>query len=123
MVGWHHRLNGHEFGWTLGVGDGQRSLVYCSPWGRKELDTTERLNLTERKRGRDLKAARDKGHSIHEGTAVPVTANFLSKPREDRGVKQHFLSLKEKNCQTRILCPANICLRNEGQMKLQIKLR
>ena len=47
MVGWHHRLNGHEFGWTLGVGDGQRSLVYCSPWGHKELDTTEQLNWTE----------------------------------------------------------------------------
>ena len=37
MVAWHHRLNEHEFGWTLGVGDGQRGLVCCSPWGRKEL--------------------------------------------------------------------------------------
>ena len=35
MVGWHHRLNGHGFGWTLGVGDGQRGLACCSPWGRK----------------------------------------------------------------------------------------
>ena len=33
MVGWHHRLNGHEFGWTLGVGDGQGGLACCSPWG------------------------------------------------------------------------------------------
>ena len=41
MVGWHHRLNGHEFGQTLGVGDGQRGLVCCSPWGRKESDMTE----------------------------------------------------------------------------------
>ena len=63
MVGWHHRLNGHEFEWTLEVGDGQgglwrrrrhpipvllpgkshgwRSLMGCSPWGRKESDTTE----------------------------------------------------------------------------------
>ena len=47
MVGWHHRLNGHEFGWTLGVGDGQGGLVRCSPWGRKELDTTKWLNWTE----------------------------------------------------------------------------
>ena len=35
MVGWHHWLNGHEFGWTLGVGDGQGGLACCSPWGRK----------------------------------------------------------------------------------------
>ena len=41
MVGWHHRLNGHEFEQVSGVGDGQGSLVCCSPWGRKELDTTE----------------------------------------------------------------------------------
>jgi len=44
MVGWHHRLDGHEFEQAPGVGDGQRSLVCCSPWGPKELDTTERLN-------------------------------------------------------------------------------
>ena len=44
MVGWHHRLNGHKFEQALGVGDGQRSLACCSPWGRKELDMTERLN-------------------------------------------------------------------------------
>ena len=41
MVGWHHRLNGHEFGQTLGVGDGQRGLACCGSWGHKELDTTE----------------------------------------------------------------------------------
>ena len=39
MVGWHHRINGHEFERT--AGDGQGSLVCCSPWGRKELDKTE----------------------------------------------------------------------------------
>ena len=44
MVGWHHRLNGHEFRWALGVGVGQGSLACCSSWGRKELDMTERLN-------------------------------------------------------------------------------
>ena len=41
MVGWHHHLNGHEFDQAPGVGDGQRSLACCSPWGRKELDTTK----------------------------------------------------------------------------------
>ena len=47
MVGWHHRLNGHGFGWTSGVGDGQRGLACCSSWDRKELGTTEWLNWTE----------------------------------------------------------------------------
>ena len=47
MVGCHHQLNGHEFEETPGVGDGQGGLVCCSPWGCKELDTTERLNWTE----------------------------------------------------------------------------
>ena len=47
MVGWHHRLNGHEFAQTLGVGDGQGSMLCCSPWGRKESDTTERPNKKE----------------------------------------------------------------------------
>ena len=41
MVGWHHRLNGHESEQALGVGDGDGSLVYCSPWGHKESDMTE----------------------------------------------------------------------------------
>ena len=47
MVGWHHRLNEHEFGWAPGVGVGQGGLVYCSSWGRNESDTTERLNGTD----------------------------------------------------------------------------
>ena len=60
MVGWHHRLNGHtaakslqscpnghEIGWTPGVGDGLGGLACCGSWGRKELDTTEQLNRTE----------------------------------------------------------------------------
>ena len=44
MVGWHHRLDGHGFGWTLGVGDGQGGLACCSSRGRKELDMIELLN-------------------------------------------------------------------------------
>ena len=47
MVGWHHRLNGHWFGWTPGVGDGQGGLVCCGPWGRKESNMTEWLNWTD----------------------------------------------------------------------------
>ena len=44
MVGWHHQLDDHEFEKAPGLGDGQESLVCCSPWGHKESDTTERLN-------------------------------------------------------------------------------
>ena len=47
MVGWHHWCNGHGFGWSLGVGNGQEDLECCSSWGRKESDTTERLNWTD----------------------------------------------------------------------------
>ena len=41
LVGWHHRLDGHEFEQALEVGNGQGGLMCCSPWGCKQLDTTE----------------------------------------------------------------------------------
>ena len=44
IVGWHHRINGHEFQQPLAVGDAQGSLANCSAWGCKELDMTEQLN-------------------------------------------------------------------------------
>ena len=59
MVGWHHRLNGHGFGWTPGVGDGQGSLACCGSWGRKEADMTKRLNWTQL--GEDAKQPHVKG--------------------------------------------------------------
>ena len=46
MAGWHHQLDGCEFEWTPGVGDGQGGLACCNSWGHKESDTTERLNRT-----------------------------------------------------------------------------
>ena len=49
MAGWHHQLDGHEFEWTPGVGDGQGGLACCNSWGHRESDTTERLNWTELK--------------------------------------------------------------------------
>ena len=51
-IWWHHRLNGHEFGWTPGVGDGQGGLACCNSWGHKESDMTEWLNWTEHKRNK-----------------------------------------------------------------------
>ena len=47
MAGWHHQLDGREFEWIPGVGDGQGGLACCNSWGRKESDTTEWLNWTE----------------------------------------------------------------------------
>ena len=47
MAGWHHRLDGHEFQWTLGVGDGQGGLVYWDSWDLKDSDTTKWLNWTD----------------------------------------------------------------------------
>ena len=52
MVGWHHQLNEHGFGWTPGVGDGHGGLMCCGSWGLKESDTTEQLNITELNRSR-----------------------------------------------------------------------
>ena len=49
MTGWHHQLDGHEFEWSLGVGDGQGGLACCDSWGSKESDMTEWLNWTELK--------------------------------------------------------------------------
>ena len=60
MVGWHHQLNGHGFGWTPGVGDGQGGLVCCGSWVHKELDTTEQLNWTEVMNDKDNRLQRCK---------------------------------------------------------------
>ena len=46
MAGWHHWLDGHEFEWTLGVGDGQGGMACCDLWSHQESDTTEQLNWT-----------------------------------------------------------------------------
>ena len=54
MVGWHHWLDGHEFGWTLGVGDGQGGLACCDSWGCKELDMTDWTELRFRKDTNEL---------------------------------------------------------------------
>ena len=51
MVGWHHWLNGHGFGWTPAVGDRQRGLACCGLWDHKESDMTEQLNWTKQPRG------------------------------------------------------------------------
>ena len=69
MVGWHHWLNGHEFGWTPGVGDGQRGLACWSPWGHKESDMTEWLNWLRGVGwdGRREEGSRRRGHMNRYG--------------------------------------------------------
>ena len=62
MVGWHHRLNGHEFESTPGVGDGQGGLACCGPWGREESDTTEQMNWTELQHRQDHPISRKYNH-------------------------------------------------------------
>ena len=72
MFRWHHRLNGHEFEQAPGVGDGQGSLVYCSPCGRKELDMTGQLHF------------HFSLSCIGEGNGNPLQCSCLENPR-DRG--------------------------------------
>ena len=59
LAGVYHRLNGHRFGWTPGVGDGQTGLACCSSWGCKESDTSEWLNWTD-----TLLSTRDGGNGL-----------------------------------------------------------
>ena len=70
MVGWHHQLNGHEFEQAPEVDDGQGGLVCCSPWGGKESDTTEQLNLTELRIWRYKAEKRGMGLKPREGSLV-----------------------------------------------------
>ena len=63
MVGWHYRLDGHEFEQALGDGEGQGSLVCCSPWGPKELDTTELINKRRKKKAKQRLDIVSKGPS------------------------------------------------------------
>ena len=70
MVGWHHRLDGHEFEQAPGVGDGQGSLACYSPWGHKELDMTEQLNWTELTRKKEVAFLIKEGHKIMKTTEV-----------------------------------------------------
>ena len=66
MVGWHHRLNGHALEQALGGSEGQGSLACCSPWGRKELDMTERLNWTDSKCYHDSYFMNEKKYSSNQ---------------------------------------------------------
>ena len=83
MVGWHHRLNGHEFEQAPGVGDGQGSLACCSPWGHKELDTTEQVNWTMEKYPILSKHLNEFSHSEHESPNSELGHPVSQKPHQD----------------------------------------
>ena len=88
IVGWHHQLNGHEFEQALGVGDGQGSLVCCSAWGCKDLDTTEWLNWTEALE----KSSESESHSVVSDSLQPHGLYFpWNFPDQNTGVGCHFL--------------------------------
>ena len=70
MVGWHHRLDVHGFGWTLGVGDGQGGLACCGSWGLKESDIAERVHL------------HFSPSCIGEGNGNPLQCSWLENPRD-----------------------------------------
>ena len=72
MAGWDHQLDGHEFGWTPGVGDGQGGLACCDSWGRKESDTTERMNWTVSNSIWHINAGGNGPVCVSTGTQAPL---------------------------------------------------
>ena len=62
MAGWYHQFDGLEFGWTLGIGDGQGGLACCNSWGREESDRTKRLKWTELKASQKQMSSDSFGH-------------------------------------------------------------
>ena len=92
MAGWHHWLDGCEYEWIPGVGDGQGGLACWDSWGRRESDTTERLNWTELVKNppgnsgdpRDLGSIRGSGRSSGEGHNNPLQYSCLENPMDSR---------------------------------------
>ena len=82
MAGWLHRVDEHEFEWTLGLGDGQGGLACCSSWGRKEPDMTERLNWTDVK----ISVLKTDTHSLstHTSQRKPMGGPNKRQPSADQ---------------------------------------
>ena len=70
MIGWHHQLNGHEFEQASGDGEGQGDLACCSPWGRKKLDMTERLNNKSKNSNTESKAKTEFQRGVRIGSSL-----------------------------------------------------
>ena len=94
MVGWHHRRDGHEFGWTPGLGDGQGGLACCSPWGHKESDPTEWLNWTEfSKKGRNAHSKLHWVQRVCAGLHLPSYWGICGESLEERWVQVEGLGV------------------------------
>ena len=91
MAGWHHRLDGHGFGWTPGVGDGQGGLACCGSWGGKESDPAGRLEGTELEVERQNKdhplVSSPRLRLMFTATAVPVLTLMFESPKRAQFVK------------------------------------
>ena len=87
MVGWHHRLNGHEFAQTPADSEGQGSLTFCSPWGHKESDSTEQQH-----RAFQAKAAEYAFFSSEHGTCTRTDHILSHKASLDKFKKTEIIS-------------------------------
>ena len=91
MVGWHHQLDGHEFEWTPGIGDGQGGLACCSSWECKKSDMTEWLNWTQVKKRTDRKGTEkvgwERGNKVNQ-----ETYSLLIKNQGKKGKGIHLVS-------------------------------
>ena len=89
-VGWHHWLNGHEFGWTLGIDEAQGGLVCCGSWGYKESDMTEQLNWTEslnlRYRAQDLNSV----SKMYGNSFMPEILQTGTNSERHRLIRRHL---------------------------------
>ena len=94
MVGWHHWLNGHESEQAPGVGDGQGSLACCSPWGRKEWDTTEPLNWTQLSWIILFSGVPDGKESTGNAADLGSVSGLESSPREGNGYQLQYSCLE-----------------------------
>ena len=81
MIGWHQQLNGHEFGWTLGIGDGQGGLICCSPQGHKESDMTELLNWTYSQMNRTWDGQGTKSQTLIQRNSMASFVTTAPSPR------------------------------------------
>ena len=106
MVGWHHRLNAHEFEQALGVGDGQGSLACCSSWGRKESDTTERLSLSLSPRACSNSCPLSRWcHPTISSSVVPFSSCLQSFPASASFPKSQLFASGSQSIGTSVLAP------------------
>ena len=95
MAGWHHQLDGCESEWTLGDGDGQGGLACCDSWGRKESDTSERLNWTEQQPALKRKLSAWE-HWLGLPLGHPLVGLAGKSSQDSRWLRVSFEQLEEK---------------------------